>query len=324
MCCGKIYKANIFSMAESKGWVKFARDDFQIDNANNMKKLWVTQDFTNVTLVADDGLVRSHKVVLAAGSSFFQDLLGGVLRDQACPCIFLWGVKKKHLVLLLDFLYCGEIVMAEEDVSFFLELSNRIGMVGLQIGPKTKYENLPEINHEAKLEDEGTFREELFFAHETALENEEEPKKRLKLKPRKKDRKLPEVKEVEQRDDCEGGDQEHSSIKKLFSPRQENAVARPSTDQVPKEETPNDQEAFREEWSLIHETTVVKEEKPKENLKVKRNRTRKFLCDECLYRSKDRHGLRRHTQEKHTRQEGDFECKRVWCLVKMPTKHDHT
>ena len=61
-------------MAESKGGVKFARDDFQIDNANFMKKLWVKQDFTDVTLVADDGLVRSHKVVLAAGSSVFQDL----------------------------------------------------------------------------------------------------------------------------------------------------------------------------------------------------------------------------------------------------------
>ena len=72
---------------------------------------------------------------------------------------------------------------------------------------------------------------------------------------------------------------------------------------------------------MIHET-AVKQEKSKEKIKVKRNRTRKFLCDECLYRSKDRHGLRRHTEERHTRREGDFECKRVWCLVKMPTKHD--
>ena len=313
-------------MAESKDGVKFARDDFQTENANFMKQLRLKQDFTDVTLVADDGLVRSHKMVLAAGSSVFQDLLGGVLRDQACPCIFLWGVKKKHLELLLDFFYCGETDMAEEDVSFFLELSNRLGMVGLQLGPRNKDENLPEINHEAKLEDEGAIREELFFAHETALNQEAEPKKSLELKPRTKDRKLPEMKEEAQRNeggDSSEGDQEHSTIKKLFSPGQEAVGTRPCKDQVPKEEThlPNDQMAFREELSLIHET-AVKQEKPKDNLKEKRNRARKFLCDECLYRDKDRNGLRRHTQEKHTRREGDFECKRVWCLVKMPTKHD--
>ena len=86
-------------MAESKGWIKFARNEFQIDNANYMKKLWVKQDFTDVTLVADDGLVRSHKVVLAAGSSVFQDLLGGVLRDQTCPlgCFINDTLQKKKM-----------------------------------------------------------------------------------------------------------------------------------------------------------------------------------------------------------------------------------
>ena len=221
-------KANISSMAESKGWIKFARNEFQIDNANYMKKLWLKQYFTDVTLVADDGIVRSHKMILAAGSSVFQDLLGGVLRDQTCPCIFLWGVKKKHLDLLLDFLYCGETDMAEEDVSFFLQLSNRLGMVGLQLEPRTKAENSPEINHEAKLEDEEDFREELFFVHETALKPEE-----------------------------------------------------------------------------------------KKSLKMRRIVSRKFPCDQCTYRDKDKSGLKRHMQRKHAGREGDFECKRVWCLAEM-------
>ena len=217
-------------MAESKDGVKFARDDFQTENANFMKQLRLKQDFTDVTLVADDGLVRSHKVVLAAGSSVFQDLLGGVLRDQTCPCIFLWGVKKKHIDLLLDFFYLGETDMAEEDLQIFSELSNRLGLVGLKLEPRTKDETLPETNHEAKLEDEEDFREELFFDHETALKQQEEPKKSLKMR-----RIVP----------------------------------------------------------------------------------RKFPCDQCPYRHKDRNGLKMHVQKKHTGREGGFECKRVWCLAEL-------
>ena len=216
-------------MAESKGGVKFARDDFQTENANFMKQLRLKQDFTDVTLVADDGFLRSHKVVLAAGSLVFQDLLGGALRDQTCPCIFLLGVKKKHIDLLLDFFYLGETDMAEEDLQIFFQLSKRLGLVGLQREARTKDENLPEINHEANLEDEEDFREELFFVHETALKPEE----------------------------------------------------------------------------------------PKKSLKMRRIVSRKFPCDQCPYRDRDRSGLKTHVQRKHAGREGDFECKRVWCLAEM-------
>ena len=131
--------------------------------------------------------------------------------------------------------------MAEEDLQIFLELSNRLGLVGLQREPRTKDENLPkmnheakdenlpEMNHEAKLEDEEDFREELFFVHENALKPEE----------------------------------------------------------------------------------------PKKSLKMRRIVSRKFPCDQCPYRDKDRSGLKRHVQRKHAEREGDFECKRVWCLAEM-------
>ena len=264
-------------MAESKGGVKFARDDFQTENANFMKQLRLKQDFTDVTLVADDGFLRSHKVVLAAGSLVFQDLLGGALRDQTCPCIFLLGVKKKHIDLLLDFFYLGETDMAEEDLQIFFQLSKRLGLVGLQREARTKDENLPEINHEANLEDEEDFREELFFVHETALKQKEEPKKSLKLKPRTKDENLPEM--------------NHEA--KL-----------------------EDEEDFREELFFDHET-ALKLEEPKKSLKMRRIVPRKFPCDQCPFRHKDRNGLKTHVQKKHTGREGDFECKRVWCLAEM-------
>ena len=42
-----------------------------------------------------------------------------------------------------------------------------------------------------------------------------------------------------------------------------------------------------------------------------------FLIHFCPYRDRDRSGLKGHVQKKHTGREGDFECKRVWCLAEM-------
>ena len=70
----------------------------------------------------------------------------------------------------------------------------------------------------------------------------------------------------------------------------------------------------------IHKFVV--ENFPENVFKVKRSVARNFPCNDCPYMDRDRNGLRRHMQRKHTEREGGFECKRVWCLVRMPTLHE--
>ena len=238
------------TLSEDGSLIHMAWDHFQTENSNYIKQLRLGQNFTDVTLVTDDGQVKSHKTVLAAGCRFFQQLLGEVLREQSQPCIYLWGVKLKQLNHLLDFLYLGEIVISEENAHAFLELSKQLGLTGLMKKPNPGCENVNVIKSETK--------PDINYGDENILAEDKKTKTGHQFS-------FAIVQEIEQR--VQG-------------------------------ESPNG---------------------PEQVLKGNQIIARNFPCKDCPYRDRDRNGLRRHMQKKHT--EGKFECKRVWCCVRLPTMH---
>ena len=120
-------------MASGKGVIRLEWDTFQANIAEQYQNLRGAQDFTDVTLVCKDfSKMDAHRIILAAGSTFFNGILGG---DQAKghphPMIFLPGVTRATLVPLLDFFYSGEATVAQEDLQDFLILSRSLGVKGL-------------------------------------------------------------------------------------------------------------------------------------------------------------------------------------------------
>ena len=59
---------------EAKDSVQMSWSDFQKATLNFLGKAQRSGDFSDVTLVCDDGweMVPAHKIVLSAGSSFFE------------------------------------------------------------------------------------------------------------------------------------------------------------------------------------------------------------------------------------------------------------
>ena len=86
------------------------------------------KDFADVTLVCGDGQTDSHKVILSAGSSFFQKILKN--NPHSKPLIYLKGVKFSELQLVLSFIYEGEAPVAMSDVSSFLAVSEDLELKG--------------------------------------------------------------------------------------------------------------------------------------------------------------------------------------------------
>ena len=225
--------------------IRIAWDNFQTEKSNQMKQLRWNGDFSDVTLVTDDGQVKSHKIILATGCQFFQQLLGEVLRGQSQPCIFLWGVKLKLLNHLLDFLYLGETKIPQENVQHFMLLSKQLGLTGCENA--IKIETKPDTNDEVKEMPAEDKKEKNL--HEFSFTNVQAFDERIVMK---------------------------------------------SPNPVPK----------------VLESA----------LKGKNSVARNFPCKDCHYRNRDRNGLKKHVEKKHT--EGKFECKRVWCLVRVATMHE--
>ena len=73
------------------------------------------QDFLNVTLACDvDQLIKAHKVILSAGSLFFRNILSNSKHPE--PFIFLTGVRMNILKNIIELIYTGETIIAEDEI----------------------------------------------------------------------------------------------------------------------------------------------------------------------------------------------------------------
>ena len=80
----------------------------------------------DITLACEGLQLQAHKVVLSAGSSFF----GQILRNHKHPhpLVFLRGVESKHMELLLDFIYLGEVSVKQEELEVFIKIGEELGV----------------------------------------------------------------------------------------------------------------------------------------------------------------------------------------------------
>ena len=87
-------------------------------------------DLTDVTLACEDGKqIKAHKVVLAATSPFFLDLLKK--NKHPHPLIYMKGVKSENLVAMVEFFYRGEANVCQENLDDFLALADEMRLKGL-------------------------------------------------------------------------------------------------------------------------------------------------------------------------------------------------
>ena len=105
-------------------------NDFKDNVISAFGNLRDDDDFSDVTLACEDGKqVKAHKVILASSSPF----LDGLLRrhKQAQPLIYMRGVRSEDLVAIIDFLYCGEANVYQENLDSFLAVAEDLKLKGL-------------------------------------------------------------------------------------------------------------------------------------------------------------------------------------------------
>ena len=105
-------------------------NDFR-DNVNcAFRNLREDPDFADVTLACEDGeQVEAHKVILAASSPFFQSLLGRIKHPH--PLIYMRGMKSEDLLAIVDFIYCGEANVIQENLDSFFAIAEELQLKGL-------------------------------------------------------------------------------------------------------------------------------------------------------------------------------------------------
>ena len=83
----------------------------------------------DVRLIGEDDIpVDAHKVILAASSPFFKDILKR--NKHPHPLVYLRGVKARVLEAMLDFIYQGEANIFEDQLDRFLALAEELELKG--------------------------------------------------------------------------------------------------------------------------------------------------------------------------------------------------
>ena len=104
-------------------------NDFESNISVAFRELREDKDFFDVTLACDEEQVLAHKVILAACSPFFR----GVLKKNphAHPLLYMRNVKHADLLAVLNFMYHGEVNVAQEDLNSFLAVAEDLKVKGL-------------------------------------------------------------------------------------------------------------------------------------------------------------------------------------------------
>ena len=108
--------------------INFIWTDFSEENLNTRKELLNNGHFTDVTLISDDfKTFNAHRSILFPASNLLKQLL---LMEQckSQPTLFLKGIKSQFLDAILQFIYLGEVSVAEADVKQLIKCAKDLDL----------------------------------------------------------------------------------------------------------------------------------------------------------------------------------------------------
>ena len=111
-------------------------NDFAENVSSAFKDLRTENDFFDVTLACSDSALKTlqaHKVILSACSNVFKDIFRKQSNAQnlSTPYIYMRGITYNNLASILDFIYNGEVNVAQKVLNSFLAIAEELQIKGL-------------------------------------------------------------------------------------------------------------------------------------------------------------------------------------------------
>merc|ERR1719449_338252 len=104
-------------------------NDFERNISSAFKDIREEKEFFDVTIACEDEQLQAHKVILSACSPFFRNILRRNHHEH--PLLYLKGVKYTDLQSVLNFMYHGEVNIAQDELNSFLAVAEDLQVKGL-------------------------------------------------------------------------------------------------------------------------------------------------------------------------------------------------
>ena len=105
-------------------------DSHHAETFGNLDALRSREMLVDITLSCNEQLLKAHKLLLCAGSGYFER----VLRHDSGhnPVFYFFGVDAHLLKLLIGFIYVGEVEVPAVDLEKFIQLADALEVKGLK------------------------------------------------------------------------------------------------------------------------------------------------------------------------------------------------
>lgn len=104
-------------------------EQYRKEFSKQLNQIRNNHEFCDIDIQVGSQLFHAHKVILAAGSTYFHAMFcSGMMEDHA-DVVKLHDIDPKIFSLLLDFIYLGEINVTEENCQDLLYAADMIGLL---------------------------------------------------------------------------------------------------------------------------------------------------------------------------------------------------
>ena len=104
-------------------------NDFERNISSAFKDIREDKEFFDITIACEEEQLQAHKVILSACSPFFKNVLR---RNQhQHPLLYLKGVSYRDMEAVLNFMYHGEVNVAQDDLNSFLQVAEDLRVKGI-------------------------------------------------------------------------------------------------------------------------------------------------------------------------------------------------
>ena len=107
-------------------------NDFESNISVAFREIREEKDFFDCTLSIGTRQIQAHKLILSACSPFFRSILRQ--NPHQHPLLYLKGVEFTDLQAVLNFMYHGEVNVAQEELNSFLAVAEDLQVKGLTQG----------------------------------------------------------------------------------------------------------------------------------------------------------------------------------------------
>jgi len=108
-------------------------NDFETNLSSAFRDLRADNDLFDVTLSCGSDTLQAHKLVLSACSDLFRTMFRRTqpVSGQGQTILYLRGIHSADMQAVLDFMYHGEVSVAQEELNSFLSVAEDLKVKGL-------------------------------------------------------------------------------------------------------------------------------------------------------------------------------------------------